>query len=110
RIAADPISYREWTDADVPFQFLAWCFEYADYKRNPVEFTSRIPLGQDGSCNGLQHFSAMLRDSAGGRATNLLPDVIQHDIYGLVASATGAIVGSEPEGDSIAVRWKCHEL
>lgn len=110
RLAADPVSYREWTDADVPFQFLAWCFEYADYRRDPESFTSRIPLGQDGSCNGLQHFSAMLRDSIGGRATNLVPDVIQHDIYGLVAGATATIVANDPDGDSIAERWKRHEL
>jgi DNA-directed RNA polymerase len=110
RIADDPFSYREWTDADVPFQFLAWCFEYAAWKRDPSGFHTRIPLGQDGSCNGLQHFSAMLRDSVGGRATNLLPDNVQHDIYGLVASATAQIVGHDPDADSIALRWKAHEL
>lgn len=110
RIADDPLSHREWADADVPFQFLAWCFEYAAWMADPVAFRARIPLGQDGSCNGLQHFSAMLRDQVGGRATNLLPDEVQHDIYGLVAEATTAIVAADPDDSSIAQRWKAHTL
>jgi len=28
-IAADPISFTQWTNADKPWQFLAWCYEYA---------------------------------------------------------------------------------
>lgn len=110
RIADDPISHREWTDADVPFQFLAWCFEYAAWRKDPESFRTRIPLGQDGSCNGLQHFSAMLRDRVGGRATNLIPDTVQHDIYGLVATATAGIVQADIDECDIAKRWKSHEL
>lgn len=109
-IADDPISNRDWTDADVPFQFLAWCFEYARWKRAPESFRTRLPLGQDGSCNGLQHFSAMLRDSVGGAATNLVPGVSQQDIYALVASATARRVAVDPDDGTIAGRWKLHEL
>jgi DNA-directed RNA polymerase len=39
----------------------------------------------DGSCNGLQHFSAMLRDPIGGEAVNLLPGDGPRDIYQTVA-------------------------
>jgi DNA-directed RNA polymerase len=83
----DPISSRDyWGAADKPYQFLAFCFEWAncDYGRNP-KAESQIPVGQDGSCNGLQHFSAMLRDEVGGRATNLLPCDKPMDIYQEVA-------------------------
>lgn len=112
RIADDPISYREWTDADVPFQFLAWCFEFASWHRDPVAHRSRLPLGQDGSCNGLQHFSAMLRDEVGGRSTNLVPDSVQHDIYRDVAEATDRIIQAEPEDSECVVgaRWRRHAL
>ena len=109
-IAADPISNREWTGADVPFQFLAWCFDYTAWLDDPANHESRIPLGQDGSCNGLQHFSAMLRDSVGGRATNLVPDSVQRDIYGMVAQETAEIVQGDPDVGTIAERWKRHEL
>jgi DNA-directed RNA polymerase len=84
----DPIGNRDiWTQADKPFQFLAWCFEYVDMLAcaTPEEFVSFLPVGLDGSCNGLQHFSAMLRDSIGGSAVNLLPADLPADIYQRVA-------------------------
>ena len=111
-IAADPISNRDWTQADAPFSFLAWCFEFASWRAMPHEFRTRLPLGQDGSCNGLQHYSAMLRDEVGGAATNLIPDTHQHDIYAEVATATERLVGaSECDGEHrLAERWKQHAL
>lgn len=86
RIADDPVSrHDDWREVDSPFQFLAWCLEYAEWRRSPCTFVSRIPVGFDGSCNGLQHFSAMLRDSVGGRAVNLVPASNPNDIYKEVA-------------------------
>lgn len=83
--AADPVNNRDWKEADSPLQFLAWCFEYAEWQTNPHTFVSRIPIGMDGSCNGLQNFSAMLRDEVGGKATNLVPSALPNDIYQNVA-------------------------
>lgn len=86
RIAADPISHRsEWSTADKPFQFLAWCLEYQAYCSNPDIFKSRLAIAQDGTCNGIQNFSAMLRDNVGGAATNLIDSDVPNDIYGEVA-------------------------
>lgn len=112
RIAADPLTHREWTDADVPFQFLAWVFEFAAWHSSPATYRSRLPLGQDGSCNGLQHFSAMLRDEVGGAATNLVPDTRQHDIYNEVAEATARIIAGDLTTDEFLVgdRWRRHAL
>ncbi len=90
RTVNDPIGYRDfWGSADKPYQFLAFCFEWAecDYGRN-TEAVGRIPVGLDGSCNGLQHFSAMLRDEVGARATNLLNSEVPADIYGEVSIVT----------------------
>jgi DNA-directed RNA polymerase len=92
-IAADPIAHAKmWANADKPWQFLAAVLEYvnaANYRLvggQPEDFISRLPIGQDGSCNGLQHFSAMLRDPVGGRATNLIPGKVPADIYSQVGS------------------------
>ena len=71
--------------ADKPLQFLAWCLEFAEYLEVGDTFVSHIPVGLDGSCNGLQNFSAVLRDSVGGIATNVLPSSRPNDIYGEVA-------------------------
>lgn len=83
--AEKPLENRGWAEADKPFQFLAWCFEYRDFCSNPTEFVSHIPIQLDGTCNGLQHYSALLRDSRGGRAVNLINSEKPNDIYGVVA-------------------------
>lgn len=88
RVAEDPISNRTyWKDADKPYQFLAWVLEYvrAFDSKDRTKFESRIPIALDGSCNGLQHFSAMLRDTVGGSAVNLVAASKPADIYQEVA-------------------------
>ena len=98
RIASDPITYRDdWIEADSPLQFLAWCFEYKRWIDDPCNFKSHLPVGMDGSCNGLQNFSAMLRDEVGGKATNLLPGLRPNDIYQMVADVTTQLLLAEPE-------------
>lgn len=74
-----------WSDADKPWQFLAFCFEWAKYKAVGDAFESRLAVALDGSCNGLQNFSAMLRDEIGAAATNLQPADKPEDIYQRVA-------------------------
>ena len=84
---ADPISYREWWgSADKPWQFLAFCFEWAGTAcgKDPTHQTS-LPIGLDGSCNGIQHYSALLRDRVGGKSVNLTNSIIPADIYADVA-------------------------
>lgn len=106
-IARDPISHRDWTNADKPFQFLAWCFEFAAWKAFPESARTNLAVGLDGSCNGLQHFSAMTRDEVGGAATNLMPGKRQ-DIYGLVAmELTDIIRGME---GSLRDQWLQHGI
>jgi DNA-directed RNA polymerase len=90
--ARDPLRPNAfWRDADSPYQFLAFCFEFADLTQwvndgNDVAmFQSRLAVGMDGSCNGLQHYSAILRDPVGGAAVNLKASDTPSDIYSLVA-------------------------
>ena len=104
RIVEDPISNREWGEADKPYQFLAFCFEWADcdYGNNPNHI-SHLPVGLDGSCNGLQHFSAMLRDEVGAKATNLIPVNRPSDIYQEVADVCTRLL--ETMDDPRAKMW-----
>lgn len=83
--AQDPITNQGWAEADKPFQFLAWCLEYAEYLNNPTSFITHIPIQLDGTCNGLQHYSALLRDEVGGKAVNLINGEKPSDIYTTVA-------------------------
>lgn len=84
-IAEKPLDNLQWTEADSPWEFLAFCFEWNDYLKIGESFKSKLAVAFDGSCSGLQHFSAMLRDEVGGEAVNLKPDDHVHDIYGIVA-------------------------
>lgn len=40
---------------------------------DPSRYISHLPVHQDGSCNGLQHYAALGRDLSGGFAVNLTP-------------------------------------
>jgi len=80
--ALDPLDGRRfWVDGDSPFCALAACIEWMGYKLNGSAHVSHLPIALDGSCNGLQNFSAMLRDAVGGEATNLVPRDTPADIY-----------------------------
>ena len=73
--ASNVWSCRWWQEADSPWQLLAVCHDLqaALASGNPETYCSKIPVHQDGSCNGLQHYAALGRDESGGRAVNLLP-------------------------------------
>jgi len=88
RIVDDPYTNNQWTTADKPFQFLAWCYEIVAMTRHGWGYMSHLPCSADGSCNGLQHLSAILRDERGGAATNLIPSELPQDIYTEVAEET----------------------
>lgn len=85
--ADNPLDGRKWwAESDEPWQTLACCMEIAQAVRsdNPEEFRSHFPVHQDGSCNGLQHYAALGRDSAGALSVNLTPTRIPQDVYSAV--------------------------
>lgn len=87
-----------WQQADKPWQALAWCKEWALYhncKQDNKPFETHLPCASDGSCNGLQHLSAMLRDSEGGRSVNLKPTEKPQDIYTDVADRVTQLLEKE---------------
>lgn len=85
RIADNPLDNTEWMYSDSPWEFLACCFEWRDYSLQGEAFKSHLAVAFDGSCSGLQHFSAMLKDEVGGKAVNLIPSEQVQDIYKVVA-------------------------
>lgn len=93
RSAEDPMGYHWWMQQDeTSFQLLAFCVEYAnlkEYQKNhagsSIGFVCSIPIAFDGTCSGLQHYSAILRDPIGGSAVNLIPSEKPNDIYRVVA-------------------------
>lgn len=82
--AKDPFnSDMWWLKAENPWQFLAVCMDIhsAMSSENPLEYVSRTPIHQDGTCNGLQHYAALGRDVEGAKQVNLAPTESPSDVY-----------------------------
>lgn len=106
--AFDPLDgNRFWTKADDPWCALAACFEYAGMRIEGRNYVSHLPIAMDGSCSGLQHFSAMLKDKEGGREVNLLPSDEPSDVYTAVANAVEVCL-NDPDlaTNQLAQAWK----
>jgi DNA-directed RNA polymerase len=108
-IAEDPIANLElWKDADSPFCFLGACIALQGYFDAPETYVCHVPVAVDGSCSGLQHFSALLRDPEGGGYVNLLPGATPGDVYAEVAKIVEPLVRadlSDPEKAEFARKW-----
>ncbi|KAL2132650.1 hypothetical protein VTI74DRAFT_3555 [Chaetomium olivicolor] len=78
---------RWWLDAEDPWQCLATCFELkaALSSPDPTAYVSHLPVHQDGTCNGLQHYAALGGDTWGAQQVNLIPGDRPADVYSAVA-------------------------
>jgi DNA-directed RNA polymerase len=103
--AESPLDGGLWAEADSPWCFLAACIEYKGYQENPHNFLSHIAVAQDGTCSGLQHYSAMLRDAVGGAAVNLTPSDKPQDIYAVVAEKTRLKLEGRARDSLYAQEW-----
>ncbi|XP_010551348.1 PREDICTED: DNA-directed RNA polymerase 1, mitochondrial [Tarenaya hassleriana] len=92
---------RWWLDAEDPFQCLAACINLTEALRNPSPKTtiSHMPVHQDGSCNGLQHYAALGRDKLGAAAVNLVAGEKPADVYSGIASRVLEIMRQDAEKD-----------
>jgi len=87
--ATNPLAgKRWWLKAEDPWQCLAACFEMKNALDcpDPSKFVSHLPIHQDGTCNGLQHYAALGGDEWGARQVNLEPGDRPADVYSAVAS------------------------
>lgn len=110
RIAADPMANLEWTVTEgpnkvgSPFQALAAIFEWVDFLDTGYGFVSHLPVMVDGTCNGIQHLSALLRDEVAGYYVNLVPSEKPQDIYKVVATGNDAWTATDDAATDEAAR------
>ncbi|KAK7386652.1 hypothetical protein VNO78_26986 [Psophocarpus tetragonolobus] len=92
---------RWWLQAEDPFQCLAACINLSEALRSPTPETtiSHMPVHQDGSCNGLQHYAALGRDKLGAAAVNLVGGDQPADVYSGIAARVLEIMKSDAEKD-----------
>jgi DNA-directed RNA polymerase len=102
--AANPLKgSRWWLEAEDPWQCLSACFELAAAHElpDPTKFVSNLPVHQDGTCNGLQHYAALGGDTWGAKQVNLEPGERPADVYTAVANLVKeAIVKDAADGDT----------
>lgn len=107
--ADDPVSTVGWwgsDDFDSPFGFIAACRELSNVAEYGFEAITHLPVQVDGSCNGLQHLSALGRDRRGAVATNVAANEVRQDIYQQVADRCGEIVAEDArKGVEEAPTW-----
>ena len=96
---------RWWLQADDPWQCLATCEELrrALHSPDPHRYVSYLPVHQDGTCNGLQHYAALGGDQLGAKQVNLAPADRPGDVYSTVADMVRTeIVADAVQGDELA--------
>ncbi|KAI9730340.1 MAG: DNA-directed RNA polymerase [Cirrosporium novae-zelandiae] len=89
-----------WLEAEDPWQCLAACMELkaALDSPDPHAFVSHLPVAQDGSCNGLQHYAALGGDPIGAQQVNLEPGDRPSDVY----TGTAELVKADVAEDAAA--------
>lgn len=121
----NPFDHRWWMDAEDPFKLYAalvdlWnCVRQYGWPKvwtkrglagHAPKYESRLPVAIDGSCNGLQHFSAIGLDPVGGAATNLVPSEMPQDIYQQVCDKTVLLIEEDcrntPDETAPCHRWR----
>ena len=105
KYALDPFEDTEWFyNASEPFSFTAACIEYRKWMTQGSSYICHLPVAVDGSNSGLQHFSAMARDTFTGRAVNLIPMDKPQDVYQVAANYLLEILELNKE-DELAREW-----
>ena len=99
RCGRDPLSDEWWMGAKKPMRFLSLCRAMVD-----PEAAAHVWTEIDGTCNGLQHYSAMARDARGAEAVNLVASSRPRSVYKDVAEAvTPRVRRDAASGDPNAI-------
>ncbi|KAI1435005.1 DNA-dependent RNA polymerase [Xylaria sp. CBS 124048] len=97
---------RWWLKAEDPWQCLAACIELkaALEAPDPTKFVSHLPIHQDGTCNGLQHYAALGGDRWGAQQVNLTPSDRPADVYSAVADLVKEQIAEDIEADNFMAK------
>ncbi|KAM7472905.1 hypothetical protein LguiA_011088 [Lonicera macranthoides] len=95
---------RWWLAAEDPFQCLAACINLSEALKSssPHAVISHLPIHQDGSCNGLQHYAALGRDTFEAAAVNLIAGEKPADVYSEIAARVHDIMKRDSNKDPVS--------
>jgi DNA-directed RNA polymerase len=93
KAVSNPGDNQWWQEAENPWQFLAACYALTDERAG-----GHLPIRQDGTNNGLQHFAALCLDPTAAKAVNLEPAPAPSDAYNAVLVEARRIVEADANG------------
>ncbi|WP_148208448.1 DNA-directed RNA polymerase [Solidesulfovibrio magneticus] len=105
--AQDPIlNFEFWQKASDRYSFLAFCFEWKNIQQSKAgERYTNIPVYVDGTCNGFQHYAALLRDHISAPFVNLVDGEIPGDFYQNVVDKLHSSAGTTDFSDDITRKF-----
>lgn len=98
-----------WLQAEEPWQCLSVCIALRDALAmpDPRKYVCHLPVAQDGTCNGLQHYAALGGDMMGAQQVNLIPSDSPSDVYTGVAELVKTSLRKHAEkGNRMAIILK----
>lgn len=98
--ATNPLNGKKWwLEAEDSWQCLAACLELTSALNSPepTKYISHLPVHQDGTCNGLQHYAALGGDVWGAKQVNLEPGDRPADVYSAVAQLVKESIAKDKE-------------
>jgi len=109
-IANDPDgTFEKWRGVDSPFCFVAACRELAAAWKDPNNFETHLPIGFDGSCNGLQHLAYLARDPKTAYLVNIGPNpdsgIFEHEPQDVYQSIVAKVIELLNLDDDPWARW-----
>ena len=92
---------RWWLGAEDPFQCLSARMYLSDASKSscPESLVCHMPVHQDGSCNGLQHYAALGKDKLGAEVVNLISGDKPVDVYSSIAERVDEIMRKDAMGN-----------
>lgn len=91
----NPVGSTYWKEADEPFQFLAYCEEFYSIFMTGERDTTRVFVGRDMSCSGIQFLSSLIGDKKAMEFVNVIPGDEPRDAYGEVARVARELLQDE---------------
>jgi DNA-directed RNA polymerase len=108
--ADNPLKGKQWwRKSENPWQCLAACIELTEAMRSPdpLKYKSRLPVHQDSTYSGFQHYAALSSDAESAIQVNILPSDFPQDIYTAVCNLVNIVIEMEVEEgveEAIALR------
>ena len=94
-VVENPLGTDLWRKADEPFQFLSYCEEYYALFISKERSTTRVWIGRDATCSGIQILSSVIGDEKAMLYTNVTPSDKPMDAYALVAETARKLLRDE---------------